>query len=483
MADYRLRLFSFRVVRKGRKIKEVFVSAPKRRKKEFLFMNRESIKKKRAGFAGIFLVFTLSSCGTNGSPKSSIPSDSSIALSSASSSSILWSSTSSFDAGLSVKKPTNALSSSFVYGIDCSMAGQVEELGGHYYGESGQEEDLFSLLKKEGSTACRFRLWVDPESSSKVSYGGGGNSLARDLALAKRAQEAGLKILLDFHYSDFWTDPSHYLVPKAWAALSESAKVSALKSYTQDSLQSFKNAGITVDWAQIGNEINPGIAGVAPSSSAFYDLLKAGSSAAKAVFPHLETVIHLTNVNNASSTIDFFKTIQSHGVDFDVAGVSYYPYWHGSKENLQTVLNSVANETGQKVMILETAWGFTDEKTAYAHNQYSSSGFGKIGGYATSPQGQADELCDLFDVLSKVPNQKGAGLFYWEPDWLPVKGADWASPEGQYYNEHGIDGVSTESEDTRLQSWANQAWFSYEGKLLPSASVYRRIRALEESNN
>jgi arabinogalactan endo-1,4-beta-galactosidase len=377
-----------------------------------------------------------------------------------------------------VNAPTNTLSDDFAYGVDASIVSDVEKNGGVYYNENGDEEDVFKIFKNDGVNYVRFRLWVDPHSASGEDYGGGTNDLDTDIALAKRANAAGLKVMVDFHYSDFWSDPSHYWCPKSWSSVTKANLPDQVATYTKESLEGFKTAGVTVSSVQIGNEINPGIAGVVSGTGTGIcaKMIAKGITAAKEVYPEVKTIVHLTNIKSTKAIYQYLSNLQSNGADFDICGFSYYPYWHGTKDNLQTVLNTAASTTGKPVMIVETAWGFTDEQNDNCVNQYSTSSFGKAGGYLTSPQGQATEIADLVDVLSKVPNQMGQGIFYWEPDWLPVSGTNWATKAGQYYNDKGIDGTGSYTDASCLESWANQAWFSYSGKALPSASVYKHIQ-------
>jgi arabinogalactan endo-1,4-beta-galactosidase len=392
-------------------------------------------------------------------------------------------------ANIVVNTPTNSLASDFAYGVDCSAVHDVETLGGRYYGEDGKEQDVFKILKADGVNYARFRLWVDPyNETTGVAYGGGTNDLRTDLYLAKRAQDAGLKVMVDFHYSDFWVDPSHYHAPKAWAHTIKANLPTTIYSYTKESLTYFKDAGISVNSVQIGNEINTGMAGVASGTGTGIcaKMVVQGIKASKEVFPSIKTVVHLTNIKSTSAVYQYFTNLIANGADFDVAGVSYYPYWHGTKSNLQTVLNTIVEKTGKPVMICETAWGFTDDQTDYASNQFSTSSFGQAGGYVTSAQGQATEMADLVDILSQVPNQQGIGIFYWEPDWLPVKGATWASKAGEYYNDNGTDADAATygaayTDDSTKQSWANQAWFSYTGKALASASTYKHIQSADKT--
>jgi arabinogalactan endo-1,4-beta-galactosidase len=389
---------------------------------------------------------------------------------------------------LHVNPPKTALASDFAYGVDASTLAMVEDCGGKFYNPSGSQQDAFEILADGGANYARFRLWNDPFDGKGTSYGGGTNDIKTDIALAKRAQNAGMKILVDFHYSDSWADPSKYYAPKAWKAMSVAEKATALGTFTSDSLTAFKEAGVTVDSVQLGNEINPGIAGVSSSSYLnLSSLISSGIKAAKSVFPAIKTIVHYTNITSSAKVYKYIGYLQTYGALPDVIGFSYYPYWHGSLSNLQEVLNYVSSTYNVDVMVMETAWGFTDDATDYSSNQFSSTGFGLTGGYATSPQAQATELADIVNVLAEVPNQKGKGVFYWEPAWLPVQGAGWISKPGYYYNDHGTDWTSTSMSASDLDalysdsgcknSWANQAWFDYNGKVLGSCYTYRHIKA------
>lgn len=386
-------------------------------------------------------------------------------------------------------KPTNELASDFAWGVDCSSLYDVEKAGGRFYGEDGKEADLFQILKQGGANYARFRLWVDPYDKNGVSYGGGSNDISTDIYLAKRAVAAGMKILIDFHYSDSWADPSKQWAPKAWMSLENgSPSINAqtqykrLGDYTAHALNAFKNAGITVSAVQIGNETNNGIAGWSGSTAWYYaKMMMAGVETAKGVFPGVKTIVHLTNITNPSGVYKIYQNLVRWKVNWDVCGLSYYPYWHGGRENLQTVMDYCATTFNKEVMIVETSWGYTDTGASYCNNQFSSSKCNEAGGYLTSVQAQVTELAELTDCLSKVPDQKGTGLFYWEPAWLPGEGSGWISKTGYYYNDHGYDyskesDISGYSDSSCYSSWANQAWFDYTGKALPSYKAYKLIQ-------
>lgn len=383
---------------------------------------------------------------------------------------------------IKVKMPTNTLGSDFMYSFDVSSLYSVEKNGGKYYGIDGKETEFFTLLKDAGVTHVRLRLWNDPYDLRSHSYGGGDNDLSTTLYLAKRASEVGLKIFLDFHYSDSWSDPSKYWVPKSWSNVLRRNRYQAVGDYTGKVLNTFKQEGIDVSAIQIGNETNNGMAEMSGTSMYIAYAIKAGVETAKSIFPDIKTYVHLTNVTNYDSVKKFLNNLVYYECDvFDVVGLSYYPYWHGSKENLLTVMNDIVETYGKEVAVVETSWGYTDEATTYASNQYSTDTCSEAGGYKTSIQAQASEIADIVDLLSQVNDSKGVGISYWEPAWLPVNGAGWISKYGAYYNDNGVDwetsaSLSSYTDQYCKSSWANQALFSYNGRALPSLYTYKYLQ-------
>ena len=424
-------------------------------------------KKIMAGFIGL-LIPILSSCssGWQYSSRSYEPQD--------------WE--------LFANKPKTALNENFAWGVDVSSLKEVEAGGGKFYDKDGSQQDVFKILNDGGANYARFRIWNNPYDDNGKPYGGGTNDLKTDIELAKRAQAAGMQILVDFHYSDSWVDPGKYWAPRAWKGLEFEQKSEALAEFTRTSLEAFKNAGITVNSVQLGNEINPGIAGVGANNyQRIAAFIASGRNAARSVFPQIKTIVHYTNVSTqATQILTWLERLQKYDALPDVVGFSYYPFWHGTLDNLQKVLDSVSTTFGTEVMVVETSWGFTDDPAGDrgCNNQFSSATLGEAGGYATSTQAQATVISDIVDVLSKVPNQKGTGIFYWEPAWLPNFESGWIKKEGAYYNDTGKDWVGNMSAselETKYggsygySSWANQAWFDYDGHVLPSCYTYRHL--------
>lgn len=394
-----------------------------------------------------------------------------------------------------VNKPKVAPVDDFAYGADLSAVAEVEAAGGVYYNEEGKQEDVFKILARNGVNYCRLRLWNDPYSDvakdaagNRLSYGGGQNDLATDIYLAKRAKAAGMKILLDFHYSDHWADPSKFHAPKEWAGEFISDMPELLGNYTAGALKAFKNAGVTIDSVQIGNEENTGLAGFkfADAAEGIGDMVKAGVLAAKSVFPDIKTLVHLTNIKSHKSVMNFLNQMQLSEVPYDVVGLSYYPFWHGEQTNLTWMMEYIKDTYNKPTWVVETSYGYTDEAAEWASNQYGSH-LENAGGYLTSIQGQTTAISDIISTITSAKENCGQGIFYWEPAWLPMEGTTWATPAGQYYNEHGKDAPASFDLDAAYppkscrSAWANQGWFSFTGKVLPSAATYKYVASGEKA--
>lgn len=382
-----------------------------------------------------------------------------------------------------VKTPTNKLSDDFMYAFDISSAYSVMHYGGKFFNKDGKEEDLFNIIKDAGATHVRLRIWNDPYDLKGNSYGGGENDLSTTIYLAKKAESVGLKVFLDFHYSDSWADPSKQYNPKSWKNVMLRNRYQAVGDYTGRVLNTLKSEGIEVDAVQIGNETNNGMSGMSPTSKFVAYSIKAGVTTAKSIYPNIKTYIHLTNVTNYSSITQFLDNLVKWDSDiYDAVGLSYYPYWHGSKDNLLNVMNDIVSTYNKEVAVVETSWGFTDESAPYSSNQYSTESCSEEGGYKTSIQAQASEIADVVDTLSKVDNNKAIGISYWEPAWLSLEGCGWITKYGAYYNDNGTDwtessaSLSSYTDQYCKSSWANQALFSYTGKALPSLYTYKYLQ-------
>ncbi|MDN4524157.1 glycoside hydrolase family 53 protein [Fictibacillus fluitans] len=347
----------------------------------------------------------------------------------------------------------------FIKGADVSSLPAVEDHGGKFY-DHGKEKDALVILRSKGVNYIRLRLWNNPVEAS------GYNDLKHTLLLAKRAKAHGFKVLLDFHYSDFWADPGKQNKPEEWKDLNQGELEQAVYTYTKNVMIAFEKAHITPDMVQIGNEIQSGI--LWPNGKTWGDgaggfdglsaLLKSGIKGVKDCSPKgkkVKVMLHLADGGDNGMYRWFFDEITKRSVEFDIIGFSYYPIWHGTLEDLQKNMNDISVRYNKDVLVAETAYAHTLENGDDLSNIFEP-GFEKIGGYPATVQGQAQFLNDLMDVIEKVPGHRGLGLFYWEPAWLPVEGAGWKQGEGN--------------------AWENQAMFDFQGNALPSLNVFKHRR-------
>lgn len=348
----------------------------------------------------------------------------------------------------------------FFRGMDVSMLRELEEHGA-VYRLRGKEMDLFALLKECGASLIRLRLWLDPRSPEGVSYGGGGNDLETTLGLALRAKNAGLSVMPDFHYSDFWTDPSKQIKPKAWEGLTGTALAEAVYTYTRETLLRFRENGIVPPVIQIGNEITKGLLwpdGRVESTREMARLLAAGIRGAREVFAETKIVLHLDFGTDNALYRKWFSDILPYRLDFDVIGMSYYPFWNGSLEELLFNMNDMAARFGKEVLVAETAIGYTADALGCEGIVYNGE-LAELAGYPPTREGQEQFLRELYGTVRRVENGRGIGVIYWEPAWLPIPECAWASPEGCAYMSDTVKAGN---------SWANQALFDENGEANPA---------------
>ncbi|WP_339299460.1 glycosyl hydrolase 53 family protein [Paenibacillus sp. FSL K6-2441] len=370
-----------------------------------------------------------------------------------------------------IPAPKAKASSSFIMGGDVSMLHEVEQRGGKFY-DNGVEKDALEILSDHGMNAVRLRLWVDPYDSDGNPYGGGTNDLATTISLAQRAKALGMDVLLNFHLSDFWADPGKQNKPKAWQNLTYSQLLTAVYDYTNSVITQMKAADALPDMVQVGNEASSGIlwddgkvGGGIDDFTQLGELLTSainGIHAALAAGEDIEIVLHLDHGGDNNLYTWWFDKIEEQNVDYDIIGLTYYPFWHGTMGELAYNLNAISNRYNKDVMIVETAYGFTlDDGDGLGNSFYTTEE--EVGGYPASVAGQTAYLRDLKEIVQDVPNNHGRGIFWWEPTWLPVEGAHWGSEAGKLYNN-----------DTGLLSnpWDNQTLFDFSGNLLSTVSVF-----------
>ncbi|EHI54100.1 arabinogalactan endo-1,4-beta-galactosidase [Aeromonas salmonicida subsp. salmonicida 01-B526] len=358
----------------------------------------------------------------------------------------------------------------FIKGADLSMLAEVEKHGGKFFDEHGNPQDAMAILKENGFNYIRLRLWVDPKDADGKPYGGGNNDLATTIELAKRAKANGMKFLLDYHYSDFWTDPARQNKPKAWASMNIDQLTEAVYQHTKTTMDAFAKAGVLPDMVQVGNEINGGM--LWPEGKSWgqnggeFDrlagLLNAGIKAVKEHGDQIKIMLHLAEGTKNDTFIWWFDEITKRKVPFDIIGLSYYIYWNGPMNALQYNMNDISKRYDKDLIVVEAAYGYTTANCDNAENNFTSKEADDAG-YPATVQGQANYLHDLLQVVTKVPEGRGKGVFYWEPAWLPTPGATWATKAGMKYNsDDWKEGNARE----------NQSLFDCQGKVLPSIKAF-----------
>ena len=322
---------------------------------------------------------------------------------------------------LYVRKIDN-LNDDFILGMDASSVISLEKAGVKYYDYDGKENDVFNTLAKSGINYIRVRVWNNPFDSDGNGYGGGNCDINTAIEIGKRATANGMKLLVNFHYSDFWADPAKQMTPKAWKDLDYEAKANALYEYTKESLTKLKDAGVYVGMIQIGNETNGSFCGE-KIWLRIATLFASGSKACREVFPNALIAIHFANPEKVTNYVDYSKKLDYYNIDYDVFASSYYPYWHGTLENLATVLSDVAEKYNKKVMVAETSYAFTSEDSDFNGNTISS-GSGITKNYPFTISGQANLIQDVVDTIANK-TKNGIGVFYWEGTWIAAGGSSW----------------------------------------------------------
>ncbi|MBP5781598.1 MAG: glycosyl hydrolase 53 family protein [Clostridia bacterium] len=317
---------------------------------------------------------------------------------------------------LYVQKVDN-LPDDFIFGMDSSAVLAEEASGVKYYGFDGKEQDVFKTLAEAGVNYIRVRVWNNPFDSEGHGYGGGNCDINTAVEIGKRATQYGMRLLVDFHYSDFWADPGKQMVPLEWKGMAIEAKTEALYQFTLDCLNKLKDAGVDVGMVQVGNETNGSMCGEKTWFNIQY-LMQAGAKATREVFPGALVAVHFANPEKYTTYKDYAKKLAYYDVDYDVFGSSYYPYWHGTLDNLSKLLSEIATEYGKKVMVLETSYAYTPYDTDFYGNTISDGG-AVTKTYPYTVQGQANSVRSIVDAL--VNNTKDAiGICYWEGTWITV---------------------------------------------------------------
>lgn len=403
------------------------------------------------------------------------------------------------EADINVEKVSN-LSDDFIMGMDISSVMSEFDSGVTYRDFEGNKiskiTDFCQFLKKCGVTHIRVRVWNDPYTDDGKGYGGGNNDIDTAVEIAKGCQAAGLKMLVDFHCSDFWTDPAKQQAPKEWNEYTVDQKAKALQEYLQDSLKKINDTDVEIAMVQIGNETNNAFIG----ESYVTDMCKLFSAGTEAVRTfntvndtNIKTVIHVTNPEDSYMTT-WTERLKNNNVEYDILATSYYPSWHGTFDNLKSQLQTVKSTYRKDVMVAETSYAFTLDDTDGHENTIREGNNDTMQSgkqYPFSPQGQASYLRDLIDVVNSAG---GLGVYYWESAWITV--GDTTGLTGVDYNNKVADNKI--KWETRGSGWAssysdeydpddagqwyggsavdNQALFAADGSPLASINVWNLVK-------
>ncbi|HAX73368.1 MAG TPA: extra-cellular endo-beta-1,4-galactanase, partial [Firmicutes bacterium] len=384
-----------------------------------------------------------------------------------------------FESSIAIKK-VDGITADTIRGVDISSIIALENSGVKFYNFDGEEQDIFQTLSEAGVNYIRVRVWNDPFDKDGKGYGGGNNDLETALEIGKRATKYNMSLMVDFHYSDFWADPAKQQAPKAWADYTIEQKEQALYDYTKESLQTLLKAGVKIGMVQVGNETNSGIAGEFEWEN-MARLFNAGSKAIRDLNKDITVALHFADPNKEGLYEYISEQLDTYKVDYDVFASSYYPYFHGTLENLTADLKYVADTYGKEVMVAETSYAYTMEEGDGHGN--SAPGEKDVLNYPVSVQGQARSVRDVFEAVMNV-GDAGLGVVYWEPAWLPVGPADAFKENILIWQEFGSGWAASfarEYDPDDAGRWYggsavdNQALFDFNGKPLESLNVFKYI--------
>jgi arabinogalactan endo-1,4-beta-galactosidase len=333
-------------------------------------------------------------------------------------------------------------------GADISSLHKSEDMGGVYRYQDGTEADALQILKDNGLNYARLRVWVDTAD--------GYHDLTELLEMAVRLKDQGIKLLVDLHYSDNWADPGKQNKPSSWKDFDFEQLKQAVYDHTYEVCKSLVEQGTPPDMIQVGNEINAGMLWPDGDYNHFdnlADLLKEGYRAVKDCSDTTLVMLHIAEGGDNDLARWWFDNITRRDVFFDVIGISYYPFWHGSLAELQSNLNDITTRYVKDVIVVETAYAFTDQEDDFLPNIANSTM--ATPGYPFTPEGQRAMLRDIMSIIRAVPGGRGIGIFYWDATWTAVSGNGWDSTDPNSGN-----------------AWENQALFDYDAKALTAQEEY-----------
>lgn len=390
----------------------------------------------------------------------------------------------------------NGLSGDFFKGVDISSVLALEESGVQFKYLDGTNGDIFDILSGAGVNYVRLRIWNNPYDSQYPykGYGGGNCTLYTAKVLGRRATQAGMKVFVDFHYSDFWTDPAKHYAPKEWANYSLDYKKDAIYNYTYYALGELINYGVNVGMVQIGNETNGSLCGVGgftdniwDLSSGVADLMQQGCYAIDDINrqynKNILKVLHFTRL--VSDGEWYAEQLSLRGVDYDVFAASFYPMWDGTVYDMTRVLENIATTYNKKVMVAETAYPYTFNDADGSMNSIYGAGAMNYYNYDVSVQGQTQSIYDVINGIAQINASHpgyGLGVFYWEPAWIGTDssswgtyGTGWASSSSENYERLFSATLNEYATTDQGSSWDNMTLFDSNGKATTALYLFNDI--------
>lgn len=343
----------------------------------------------------------------------------------------------------------------FIHGADGSIIDQIEQSGGKFYDE-GTEKSAIEIFKKYGFNLIRLKLWHTPDNQY--------NSLPNMLKMAKKVNDAGLTFMLDFHYSDTWADPGHQTKPAVWNGLQFNTLSDSIYEYTKYVISELKAQNTLPEYVQIGNEITCGLLwddGKVCNPDNTEQWSQLGTLIKKAIQgledatesgDQIKTIIHIDKGGNNGAARWFYDNLIDEGVEFDIIGLSFYNWWHGTLTDLKNNLNDLANRYNKDIMVVEGAYPWTLGWGDNTNNIVGSQD-ALHEGYPATVQGQKEFLEDMLSIIHDTDNDKGKGFVYWSPEWIP-----------------GFPG----------SPWENLALFDFDGEVLESIKAFQDQSGIDD---
>lgn len=311
----------------------------------------------------------------------------------------------------------------YIKGMDISSYQEMLDKGYKYFDCNDNQIDILEYAIEKGFNYARVRIWNNP---SNIPESGGYCSFDETLKLAKRIKELGIPYLLDFHYSDWWADPGNQKKPKEWAYLDGKDLINAVYEYTKDVLNKLAENNVSPSMVQVGNEIRCGMLWPDGSTEDYRTLAKLINAGIRGVRESqngrdIKIMLHLDQGGRYHYYEQWFDAMIRNGVDdFDVIGLSYYPFWHGTYQDLDETLTKLEERYHKDLIVAEVAYGYR-----LGDDSLFGKGQERLGGFKASEDGQFDALQIISGIINGVKNNRGKGFFYWEPFMRAENPSSW----------------------------------------------------------